>query len=711
MSYNSSWPRTEALDIDDQSVPPSLPQKRSSPIHCPLMFIRAAAGPHGGDDIIPVTSITTAKEILGADTFDPRKPYFNHQTAMLLQILAEGNTTFVKRITAIRPAANGLPRLQPDFSEFILGIEVTEVATAVKPYSLDASGLPMRGTNGFVRDVNSSISLANTLKLKLVSMSPNAYRNANLYDPIHTFVSGTQDIESTIYPIFKLSASSAGVHGDKKGFRLWSANSLSRNPTDPEVVADQSALTYRIQLVEKTATGIVSVVRDLLGGGEAEFSFKPNMFNFKTDKTLSLRNAIKQWNDDGVNNYTTQRLGPVGQGVAFNRAARSSLSALAIRLREAEHAIIAANPGIYSPLVDDATDDEYLIDFLSGVSYDGYPYQSFVVDKTSPGALDFTRNRTYYLKDGADGDLSDVAYDDTVAAQAAVTANLGSPFADSAKYPFTDIYDSGFTINTKKALMEWHDVRNDVKITVGTAVAGAGQLTPSEELSVGLVLEAEASQYAESETWGTPTCRIVIIGQSGVLSTGEYEERVPLTFERAVKRARYMGADNGVLKGDFKYDEYPLSQVQTLQYISSPNMTSLLKSKLWDSGIDYCQTFDEEKMFYAGMHTVYPEQRSVLTGDVYVAICCDVKRQSEKVWKILSNNSTLTPAQFIDESNRLLRKFTDDRYDDRVQITPKTTFTPEDTNNGFSWTQTVTVAGRVPKTVNQVTIVSKRIGA
>jgi hypothetical protein len=703
MSYTSSWPRTEALDIDDQSIPTSKPEKRNSPIHCPLYFIRSPAGPHKADAIIPITSVTAAKEILHPDAFDPRKPYFNHQTAMMLKTLAEGNTCFVKRITVTIPASGSVDWVGPGFAEFILGVEVTIAAAdnTYKPYIQNANGT-------YSRDTSSAISLAGILTLKLVSMDPASYHNVNLNTPINVAATGLTPA-TTVYPILRLGASSAGVAGNINGFRLWAANAASRFPTDPEVIADQTALTYRLQLVQKTPAGVVSMVRDLLGSGEAEFGFKPHMFNYKTDQTLSLRNAVKQWNDDGVNNYTTQVLGPVGYSDVY----RTSIEALIGRLRDSEHTIINAHlvngvPGILSPLDPTAIDDEYLIDFLTGVSYSGMPYQSFIVNKLE---INFSRNRTYYLTNGTDGDLSDSAYDLAVGAQADISLNLGSPFADSAKYPFTDIYDSGFTIATKKLLMQWCAVRNDLKVTIGTAVANASSLSPDQEYNVGLSLEAAAVQYAESETWGTPTCRITIVGQSGVFISGEYEERVPLTFEWAVKRARYMGADNGVFKGEFKYDEYPLNKVDNLKYISSPHMTNLLKSKLWDSGINYCQTFDESKMFYAGMHTVYPEKRSVLTGDCYVQICCDVKRQSEKVWKILSNNSDLTQAQFIVESNKLLLKFTDGRYDDRVQITPKTTFTADDKNNGFSWTQTVTIAGRVPKTVNQVTIVSKRLGA
>ena len=706
MSYNSSWPRTEALDIDDQSIPTSIAEKRSSPIHCPLFFIRAAEGPHWNDDIVAVTSIKTAKQIFHPDTFDPRKPYFNHQTAMLLKVLGEGNSCFVKRIAPTTPAAGSVPELKPHYGEFILGVKVMWNNATVYPWEHLPDGTYARATSG------TPLSANTTMTLKLVSIDPTMYRDSQatlLQSPITVAASGTIGNvgyipAGTIYPIFKVRAGSAGILGNLNGFRLWSANVGSRLPADQEIIVDQNAMIFKLQLVQKISKGVVSVVRDLFGGGTAEFGFKPNMYNFKTDRTLSMKNAIAQWNDDGVNNYSTQVLGALGGVQTYN----NNINLLATALKNAEDAIISAHSGILSPLETGAIDNEHLIDFLSGKSYDGIPFQGFWVDKAD---INFNYNRTYYLSGGSDGDLSDDAYDAVVAAQVVISNNLASPYSDSAKYPFTDIYDSGFPIAVKYALMDWHSVRNDLKVTIGTAVAGEPKLTPDQEFNVGTDLSTRAATYAESATWGTPTCRIVIVGQSGWDPKGDYDHRVPLTFEWAVKRARYMGADNGVLKGEFKYDEYPLNKVDTLQYISSPDMTNLLKGKLWDNGVNYCQTFDEEKMFYAGMHTVYQEQRSVLTGDCYVHICCDVKRQSEKVWKMLSNDSTLSNAQFITESNKLLVKLTEGRYDDRVTITPTTVFTAEDSNNGYSWTQTVTVAGRVPKTVNQVTIVSKRLGA
>jgi hypothetical protein len=689
MSLNSSWPRTEALNIDDQSIPLPIAEDRLTPKHLPLFFIRAATGPI--DEIVPISTFDSAKRIFHADSFDFRGEYFNHQTALMMRVLSTGNACFVKRIVSAIPASGPNPAYAPKYSEFVLGVSVkpAPTGTPVYPWVYNPDGTVTRATTG---------AITGTMIVKPIVIPTGCYTDTVLRSPI--VVAGPDN--EVIYPILKLRSNFVGKKANNIGVRVWPANVDSIDPTDLDIVDHQSAVTYNLQFVERIDRNVVAVIQDLSGDGKAEFGLKRGMFNYKTDQTLSLKSAVAQWSDHSSDNSKIPVYGPAGEAIAFT----NNIITLTKLLKDIEDALLADTPTMDTPIVPN-DGKNWLIDFLSGVSYEGFPYQGFSVDKSQ---VNLTRNNTFYLTGGFDGDNSDTAYDDTVALQYTLAEVPEMPLTDSAKYPFTDIYDSGFSVPTKEALMNWTDIRNDVYVTIGTAVAGAAKLSATAEVNTGLSLVVSALLHVESTFWGTPTCRVLIVGQSGVPITGEYDERVPMTFEIAVKRARYMGAGNGVFKTEFKYDEYPGNQVDTLKDISLPNITNSTKKKLWDGGINYCQTYDERKMFYAGLHTVYPEQQSVLTGDCYVHICCDIKRQSEKVWKMLTGISTLSDEQFIAKSDALLTKFTEGNYDDRVRIRPKTFFTAADKVNGSSWVQTATVYGRVAKTVNQVTIVSKRLG-
>jgi hypothetical protein len=171
-----------------------------------------------------------------------------------------------------------------------------------------------------------------------------------------------------------------------------------------------------------------------------------------------------------------------------------------------------------------------------------------------------------------------------------------------------------------------------------------------------------------------------------------------------------MGAGDGELKKEFAYDVYPNNIVDTLVDVSLTYLNTSNKLKAWTNGLTYVQAFDKNQMFYPAFHTIFETEESVLTGEIFVQICCNVKTQAEKVWRMFTGRSDLTNEQFIKNTTKAMQKLVSkSKYTNRVLVESQAIITPADANRGNVWQMRNTVYGNVAKTVQQATIVAKRM--
>jgi hypothetical protein len=96
-------------------------------------------------------------------------------------------------------------------------------------------------------------------------------------------------------------------------------------------------------------------------------------------------------------------------------------------------------------------------------------------------------------------------------------ANPLSILMDDAKYPESIIWDSGFALDTKYALLSMIAIRKDTAVVLSTFDAGGPSLTASEDSSLAVALRTRAQMYPESDYFGTPVMRAMIVGRDGKL--------------------------------------------------------------------------------------------------------------------------------------------------------------------------------------------------
>lgn len=684
-NITNNTPQVILNGIHDLSIVPSIAQSDSVPMHLPLIYLQTPTGPV--DDVV-LCMPGDLERIYGSGATDYRQPYLNHATVLAKNILAQGNSIYVKRIvrptitnTVVNGVSTPVQSNIPSTASLVLMCTV-DTTTPIYEYVRDINGVVVNDVNGNPTFTTTPIPGGITLTYSIEPIG--SLTQAQLAAPM---TSGN----NTVYPLLVLESNFIGNLSNYTGFKLWTAGPNSQFPGDTDVINDQQALIFNAQLLYRAPGTTPVIVDDAVGDVYIDFCLKPNAYNYKTNQDLTIQGLITGWSDDGLVDGLSPTYSPLGS-VTVQEA---NLELLLNQL------LVAENTNAPTPVA-----SMWLLDLFTATDMTGNAQYGFQISNS--GSI-LSENFSYYLQGGNDGDLTNASFELQVISE--ITTNYENPLyplVDSAKFPFSAVYDSGFSNAVKIVLPQWTALRKDVHIGIGTHVVGDPQLTISEEISVGTYLRSNAMLYAESAMWGTPACRIVIMMGSGLLVSDPYTQNVSTIFDLAIKRAGYMGAGDGGMKPGLGYDVSPANQITSMKNLSNTFLNLNARFQVWAAGLNAVQSFDRRTYFFPDIQTVYGISNSVLTGDMLMQICCDVEKQSQIVWRQLTGNSNLTEAEFIKASNDLLTSLVAGKYDNRVIITPNTYFTQADAARGYSWTLDVTIYGNVPKTVAIVNIITQR---
>jgi hypothetical protein len=160
-------------------------------------------------------------------------------------------------------------------------------------------------------------------------------------------------------------------------------------------------------------------------------------------------------------------------------------------------------------------------------------------------------------------------------------------------------------------------------------------------------------------------------------------------------------------------DDYtipPNNQISLFKSLSAPNFTVASSKEAWSRGAIYTVPCGQgNQYFYPFIHTVYPNETSVLTSDVVRHIVGHVFLLQARTWVRLTGRDDLkTDEIFIAESNKEFKKLADGIFGDKVTLTPTTYFTADDTANGYSWTMSVQVTSTTTRDVATFNVVTVR---
>lgn len=666
-------------DLSGRTVPVV---NEARPVHLPFIWTYGRKG-----KAIPFVGAGKGLiDMLGEETFDPKGPYYSHGTALLEQMNEQANVCQVLRLI---PADAKTSTLQ-----LCLELVAQDVPTyqrmADGHYELDSNGDKVpTGTTipGFVgRWIVRAIPEGNEVGATPTSVGELTGPNAEA---------------STVYPIHDLKVSSEGVHGDGIGISLYPSYTTSTTPVDDEQVLENQAWIYNLEMYERKTPKSQPVLTPagVTGARTMKIAYKEGAINSRVDQDYFVDDVVMPSLRDlddfsaGVPMY-----GPLDEFHTYHE-----------NIETISRLVFASELGLTDFGTTDVDDGMYMVNLLQFKSLDGVPYHSVLLQGMLDGAAEMSAISTHYCRGGADGTMTRESYDADVAHQLENFGKLGFNYALIARYPFSCLYDTGFEMATKKKFGRVLGIRPNVHLGLSTHTVGKPRLTPDEESSAAAALKASVRAYPESTYFGTSACRAVIWGQSGKLVNSRYKEYVPGIFELAIKRAKYMGAGSGKFKSRYSYTGETMKRVEYMKDLNNMETPYEVRNKDWDKGLNWFQYYDTKRSMMAAEKTVYDDDTSVLTSGINMQIMCELNTVAFLVWRDLVGDDRLSKGQIVERSNEKIVQYSEFRFDDRVQIRPRTYYSAADEARGFSWSTEIHMYANNMPTVNTAHVITHRL--
>lgn len=682
-------PMTIMQGIHDLSIRALIPQPENLPTHLAHVFGYAETGPTTPQ----LVSGNSRLNMYGENSFDLRKKWATHATVLSNVINRAANAQMFQRV---------IPADAPPPANFRVYADV--LPTKVEPYQRNTDGSIKVDVNGDPLPTGTKVD-GYKVKFVVVHIAPDVDGNSQV--GLGVMVPGDQTDVSTStqsqrYPLFDVTTPFVGAYGNNAGLRLWAPTALSSTPALQRVVSENKAYPFRIACVRrKTVNATPSIVPTMAAEQYLDVVFKQGVIDTVTDKKLYVGTefvkAYQKLNDpSGV----PPQWGPFG---AFH-VYQANLATLLGLFYTAEKPFIDA----FSDFQDEA-DEEFRFNFLGGQSSAGVRYHSYELVNDAVNSTRFTENSTIYAQGGGDGTMSEAAFADLVTAEMDAWADENSYLQDTAFYPQSIMYDSGFPLATKKALAKFIAVRKDTAVVLATHDVLGTTLTASEESALAVALRTHLQMYPESEFFGTHTVRGVIVGRSGEMLDSQYEKRLPLSIEVAYKAATYMGASNGKWTPGLAFDQYPANQVELFADVNVTFTPASVRNKDWDNGLIVVESDSRRTLYFPAFRTVYDNDTSVLTSFFNMMGCVELEKIGDRVRREFSGNSKLTNNQIIERVNKSVVEKSNGKFDDRFVIIPRTYFTEADIARGYSWTLNIGLYAPNMKTVETLIIESLRL--
>lgn len=703
VSITSSLPRTVLLGIKDNSGRQQPLEEESLPIHLPLFPLFTEWGP---DDDAVMVGGNGFHAVFGTKSLEERQPFFTHQSALAKAVLSNANVSFVRRIVPT----------DANYARMRLALDVVETQVPLyqrnpdESYKLDTAGqlIPTGETIPGIKARWVLIPLGDDSAQAGAgaggiggNLNLNGFSQADIDTgfglgvPSDGFLTGTDGQPSTIYPIMDFEARFPGAKGNNIGLRISAPTLLSNDAQDADLVEQIGAFIYRFWAIQRDdANSTPRVVANLNGEQYTSFSFKVGAVNKATELEYFVDDvllpAYESSNPEEFSGY-----GPFKRIHTYHDDVETVLEK--IHGYEDAHGTIVA-----------MTDTPWhAVNLFGAVSATGVPYYSYQLLGPTDGGLLFTDTSNHFCQLGADGTLSNAVYDQRVREELLGFGEGQVPYMDSAKYPFSCMYDSGFSMETKKAFAHVLK-RKDVWVVISTQDAARPLNSASEESSIAVALRAHFRAWPESEHYGTSTVRVVLVGNAGQLIGSKLKSPLGFTYALADKSSKYMGGSTGYMNARYEFDTAPGNVVSSFINHNAIFKPELARNRDWNNGLNFAQNFDRKSIFWPGLQTIYDDNTSILNSYFNMVIACNLTRIGERAWRRFVGDSKSTNEQHVGRVDEYITEQTNGRYDGRVDVSPRSYYTAGDEARGYSWHTDITFSGQGIKTVETLTIISER---
>lgn len=656
----------------DNSVPELVRTPTGDAIHKPLIFTFAARGVD--NEAFPLTG-DNALSLLGRNVFDLRGPYATFNTPYQAMFNANANECMYQRLIP-EDAKTASVRVFADVLE-----------TKVPSYERDSNGIVQYDNSGKPKIKEQVDGLVIVFRSVVIDETTPAVGAGVIIDGTMTGEGGTK---SKLYPLFDIAGPYAGADVNGFGFKLIPLSEKSSPALTSSYQNEVGGRVYSLQWFE-TLAGVTSPVvwKTLTGMSSINFSFKPDAYyqpmRTQLDFEVVVADAYRQTMPDigELPDY-----GPFEQFYLY----RENLETV---LGLAQAAITT-----------DAPADPYMVDIFGGYDLLGQPYDGLQVNPaTETGKVVFSASNIHYLQGGSDGTMNNDVYDELVRREMLLFPDGGKVRYDNElKYSLGCFWDSGFSFDTKAALVNFIGRSRNTFLTLATHVYSQGRNDEQAEESAKIALIELITAVPESAYYGTPAARGMVTGQSAFIKNSSYKKPVPMNYSLANFFSKYLGAGDGRAKPAYRFSRGELTIIEDLTDLSMPWKGNEVYASDWDVSLITARSYDYYRLFIPAIQSIYSEDRSVLNNALFNFMMTYVYRVSDRVWADMSGEAAMTDderAKMIE--NKIIERL-EGRLDNVAVVTPKAYFTADDKSNGYSVTLDLIAEGGVLLTQFNTTI-------
>ena len=574
-----TYPHWE-INVIDKSIYTAL-NREQLPLFRPIFFMRTQQGPAG----VPVWVNTTNEftSTFGEGTLDSTTKYFSRDALYLTNLFVRQGAFVVRMVDST--AAKGS-----------VVLELKVASKQVTQYKRDDEGQFILDGDGEKIPLTDGTGATVTEPGVELKWQTRALKEDETISSIKAVTTGEGEGSYTTYPILAVQASSVGEYANDVGVKFF----VDLANIDETLASNVGSLPYTFGAVKKTyGQDTVSSIQDNLQNETDTFVIKENQQDTRTARNVSFKEVISNYYDDGDLPFEmhlyTENVKTIGE---------------LVQAAEDEGTIT----------------DPYLVNLTEPFDVNDVPY-AHVVMSEDDDAITLNSSRIIYMQGGADGELSDEATE-TLTRQ--YLKDLVYPeLLDQPRYPFTAIVDTGVSLQTKYAFIDFLGTHDAFKLILSTQDASLGRLnTKAEDLSTGAALYARALLQPESVIKGTECCRAEIYQQAGYLADSTYTGIIPATLDIMNKKSLYQstGQITGIPAG------LPRSEIEIFKSYNWVPCDADHKQRSWDSGLNYFQHYDMTGVHWPAMRTVYRYDTSVLSSANYTDAVVFAKHIARYNW-------------------------------------------------------------------------------
>lgn len=697
--------------------------KTPYPQHLPVFYIQADDGPDTRQFVSPQEALA----LYGIETFDLTGAYANHQTFGANVAFKNANVCCIHRMT------------QGHIANALLSLDVAEVDD-IPVYRRDAQGYIIYNQNKEpVQDGNRTTT---GFRSKWVLTSMHGFTND---DPLASdfgkkmigagSMSNFDGTPSKLYPIHELAYNHKGSKGNLFGYRMFALDSRVDNFSVQDVI-DKNIFPYRFGVIHKPDRfSSPRFVETMYSETSTDISFTKAARDRYTNQSYHLDDVLK-------NRYsnTDDESRPLFYGqfddlthvyqhhveVILDKFVRAELDYAHLHPTEANS--FPFSKFNYNP----NSSQRHLFNFLSGSDWNGVPYHTFVIDDLNMVANNIRMNRynNIFMNNGMDNMLSVIDYEKMVVIEVDKYADCDNAVQDLAVNPESILYDTGFTVDTKRKLVNFIAVRPDVFYAAGTYVDDnqvMGYTAPvgedpapvtahrygiAEEIGVATALTARFNQSPESTYFGTPVVRGLIYGGSCKWLNSPWPYRVSMIMDLIDKASRMMGAANGRWKAIHSFASAFDNKGNLLLNstdINIPWIPPRLRIINWEVGLVLPLMYQRGVAFTPGMKTVHPNSTSVLNNFKLAMVICKCNKVAHEAWREFAGTDDLTDALLLEYIEQFVTDRTDGIFAGEAVTIPDATMTADDKLRGYSVSLAIDVYAGNMRTVFNVHVRAHRL--